>query len=179
MSRTSFTVILILAIILAVIVNMTYLYKHTDLAEKTSNLSSSILDIIKKESFNSSALSKTISGREDSGDSGSSGIKTTNPTSSNSTNSTQNQCITKYNFTSNTIIFYNVNELHSNNMKPIVQSLMQYKFYWKNTTYDSEFNTCFEYSQIVTPEFICIGTNQRLIGEVSKSALEGFASSCH
>lgn len=89
------------------------------------------------------------------------------------------KCLEKYNLTKGEIIFYYADELHSNNMKPIVNELSgQYGFYWMNNSYDSEFNECSGYNEMSIPAFVCVGKNKSIIGEVSKENLEAFAKAC-
>ena len=88
------------------------------------------------------------------------------------------ECLKKYNLNSETIIFYYANELHSNAMKPLVQTLQSnFMFYWTDTLWDDEFNSCFGTSG-VTPTFVCAGTREKLIGEVPKQTLEAFSQEC-
>ncbi|MEM2956347.1 MAG: hypothetical protein QW041_02120 [Candidatus Pacearchaeota archaeon] len=88
-------------------------------------------------------------------------------------------CLNKFNLSRNTIIFYHLDELHSNNMKPIVRELEKnYSFYWNNNLSNNEFNNCFGYSSGSIPTFICAGTKQQIVGEISKSVLESFAIAC-
>ena len=90
----------------------------------------------------------------------------------------ENECLEKYDLSPHTIIFYYTNEPHSNAMKTIVQELQaSYTFYWRSTLWDSYFNSCFGTSG-ATPAFVCAGTNEKIVGEVSKSLLESFAERC-
>jgi hypothetical protein len=63
-------------------------------------------------------------------------------------------------------------------MKAIVNQLTNYTFYIKTSLIDSGFNYCLGYSSLTIPTFICAGTKQSLVGEVSKATLEGFAAVC-
>jgi len=84
----------------------------------------------------------------------------TDETETTSDTSVNNDCLSKYNLTKSTIIFYYQNEPHSNAMIPIVQELeSSYDFYWTNELWNYEFNSCFGLSG-TTPTFVCAGTNQ-------------------
>ncbi len=90
-----------------------------------------------------------------------------------------NTCLADFNLTSDTIIFFYLDEPHSNSMKPIVQELSStYDFFWKEQTWDHYFNNCFDHDLGTVPAFVCAGTNEKLRGEVSKETLAAFADSC-
>jgi hypothetical protein len=169
--------ILVILVLIALMINISMIFmRNYKLPDKTEeNLSSNIFSQLKTEK-QTHLVNNTLPIIEN--------ITVDNSTMvSNKTIAVQTatgiECLDRYNLTKKSIIFYNLNELHSNNMKPIVKDLESiYSFYWKNTTYDSRFNTCFEYSQATTPAFICAGTKRQLIGEVSKTSLESFAASC-
>jgi len=103
----------------------------------------------------------------------------TDETETTADTSVNDNCLSKYNLTKNTIIFYYLDEPHSNVMKPIVQELsLTYNFFWKEQTWDHYFNNCFNHDIGTVPTFVCAGTNQKLRGEVSKETLADFASNC-
>lgn len=92
---------------------------------------------------------------------------------------TTNTCLTNYNIGEHTIIFYHLNEPHSNAMKPIVQELETiYNFYWQNDVWDGDFNSCFGHSTGAIPAFVCAGTKEKIVGQVSKAQLIDFAGNC-
>ena len=91
--------------------------------------------------------------------------------------SVNNNCLNKYNLTKSTIIFY-YQKFYSDAMIPVVQELeSSYDFYWTDELWNYKFNSCFGLSGI-TPTFVCAGTNQKIMGEISKSELENFAKNC-
>jgi foldase protein PrsA len=99
--------------------------------------------------------------------------------------STDSSCYEKYGLTSDTVIFYHANWCpHCQKMMPIVQELEQddYKFYWAESS-DTEatkvVSECF--SDVIEgsiPEFICAGTKEYQMGEMSKEDMQGFADDC-
>jgi hypothetical protein len=119
------------------------------------------------------------SGSSTSSSSDSSQNAQTNPPAQDNIQQTVSQeCLDKYGLDAHTIIFYYSNEPHSNAMKPIVSELESvYSFYWTNSLWDEEFNSCFGTTG-VTPAFVCSGTAENLLGEIPKSMLESFAARC-
>ena len=90
----------------------------------------------------------------------------------------QDDCLGEYELSPRTIIFYYTDEPHSNAMKTIAQELQaEYTFYWTASLWDSKFNSCFGTSG-ATPAFVCAGTKEKIVGQVSKSLLEDFAEGC-
>jgi len=90
----------------------------------------------------------------------------------------QDSCLEKFNLTSDMIIFYHSNDIHSNAMIPIVSDLDGiYKFHDISNLWDYEFNHCFGLSGTV-PSFVCAGSKEKLEGEVSKTVLEDFCKRC-
>jgi len=89
------------------------------------------------------------------------------------------KCLSKFGMSINTIIFYyEGGEAHSENMKSLVDSLNStYRFYYLNQLWNASYNSCFGFSGNV-PAFLCAGGGQRIVGEVSRGALEGFARDC-
>ena len=88
-------------------------------------------------------------------------------------------CLMRFKISQDTVIFYyEEGEAHSMNMKPVVDSLQQrYNFYYMDQLWNASFNECFGFSGNV-PAFLCAGTGQMMIGEVSSSNLEAFARGC-
>jgi len=165
-------IILIAIISLALIINLVYLFDRKG-SENAGNQSYAQNEIASNNSINQNIQVNNAPEADEGAEE--------EESSENLQGTMENVsgCILKYNLIAKTVIFYNANELHSNNMKPIVRELEKnYPFYWKNTTYDSEFNTCLGYYQATTPTFICAGTKQQIVGETSKSALEAFAKAC-
>jgi hypothetical protein len=171
MSRT-ILILLIAIVAVALIVNIAFILENN--APSTNASSTNAIGQTLNSEQQMSISHSSAEGSEDSSDS---------ETSSNPASQAQtvqiDACLVDYNLSRNTVIFYNMDELHSNNMKPVVRALSGYNFYWKNTTYDSKFNSCWGYYQATTPTFICAGTKAMLVGEVSKSALEAFAKLCY
>jgi len=98
----------------------------------------------------------------------------------------KNECIQKYGLTDKTVIFYHASWCpHCKNMVPIIEDLEEegYSFIWVEVD-DKEsmaiIDDCF--SDVVgqgVPEFICAGSKEVKMGEISKSALKKFAESCN
>jgi uncharacterized protein YxeA len=158
--------ILILLILVFLAVNFFIFKPEKNVSENTefniSNQSSKISETIAQENLVFNESQKEII-QNKTGSQTKTGIK----------------CLDDYNLTKNTIIFYYQNELHSNNMKPIVQQLQPaYKFFLKDSLFDNAFNSCFGYEPGVTPTFVCASTNAQITGEKSKTELENFAKSC-
>jgi hypothetical protein len=96
----------------------------------------------------------------------------------NQTLLTQPDCLSIYNLTPHTVIFYYQNEPHSNAMLPLVQKLQaNYSFYLTQEIWNKKFNSCFGLTG-TTPTFVCAGTLEKLTGEQSKEALKAFVEHC-
>lgn len=100
-------------------------------------------------------------------------------------NKTDNTCYTNYGLKYNTIIFYHASWCpHCTNMKPIIKELESegYNFYWveSDTNTGTEvIESCFKDTiQGGVPQFICTGTKQSVLGEMSKDKLKSFADKC-
>jgi parvulin-like peptidyl-prolyl isomerase len=96
----------------------------------------------------------------------------------------ENTCIDNYGITGDTIIFYHADWCpHCTKMMPIVEDLEDegYNFLWAETSSreSSVIVECFsDVIQGGIPEFICAGTNEYRLGEMSKSQLRNFADKC-
>ncbi len=95
---------------------------------------------------------------------------------------TQNEidkCLLTYSLDkSNVIFYYQDGEVHSMNMKPIVDSLKDnYSFYYVDELWNFSFNSCFGLSGAV-PTFVCAGSREKIVGEVSEEELINFVSKC-
>lgn len=109
---------------------------------------------------------------------GSSSDSSSSSSSKVSSSSSASDCLYRYGLEQSSIIFYYTDDAHSNNMKPIVDDLVQeYDFFWKADLWDKEFNDCFGFVGTV-PSFLCAGSKEMLIGEVSRSRLVDFAQDC-
>lgn len=98
----------------------------------------------------------------------------------------KNECIQKYGVSDNTVIFYHADWCpHCNNMKPIVQELENqgFSFVWVETEDNQAMNMIKEcFSDVIgkgVPEFICAGSKEVKMGEMSKSKLKEFAENCN
>jgi len=179
--------LLIILVLIALIININFIFnpaqtsdnksKNLEYAENNTN-NSGIFSYLLREL----GLKKTDSSREKAGNNGSAGSTENSSASDNLTSNAstiEDRCFASYNLTAKTIIFYYQDELHSNNMKPIVMELESaYKFYWTSDVWNEGFNSCFGHSTGAVPTFVCAGTKQKIIGEISKSQLEAFALSC-
>jgi hypothetical protein len=98
----------------------------------------------------------------------------------NNTNTTSTDCLTKYNLTNETLIFYySQSDMYSEDMQLIVSELSEnYTFYKTGQLWDDEFNACFSIEAGHTPTFVCAGTQERIVGEVSRDELKAFADKC-
>jgi parvulin-like peptidyl-prolyl isomerase len=112
-------------------------------------------------------------------------LKTTEQTGNLTATSTGDQCYSNYKLSSDTVIFYHAEWCpHCQNMMPIVQELESegYKFHWVETTSGKGMDVvdaCFkDLIQGGVPEFICAGTQEVKMGEMSKAALKTFADNC-
>jgi len=94
-------------------------------------------------------------------------------------------CYGGYGLSKETVIFYHADWCpHCQNMMPIVKELEAdgYKFHWAETTSGKgveAVTACFK--DVVkggVPEFICAGTKEIQLGEMSKEGLKSFADKC-
>jgi len=93
-------------------------------------------------------------------------------------------CIGSNGISEDTIIFYHADWCpHCNNMVSVIRDLEKegYKFFWAETS-EEEGNIVREcFSNVLTggiPEFICAGTSNYKLGEMSKAVLRDFAENC-
>jgi len=97
-----------------------------------------------------------------------------------------NTCIDNYDeIADDTVIFYHASWCpHCRNMGPIVEDLEDegYKFLWAETSSGENTHIVAEcFSDVIqggVPEFICAGTSDYELGEMSKSQLRNFAEKC-
>ncbi len=83
-----------------------------------------------------------------------------------------------FNLSEDAIIFYHSSDIHSYNMKPIVEKLEKdYPVFWQSDLWDEDFNNCFGFSGNV-PAFVCSSSSKMITGEISFEELENFASNC-
>ncbi|MFC1697126.1 hypothetical protein ACFL1H_02240 [Nanoarchaeota archaeon] len=86
----------------------------------------------------------------------------------------------KFDLKDNTIIFYHADDLHSENMKPIVNNLEKegIEFLWRDPIFQDELNEFFNLRGAV-PEFVCINNvNNPIRGETTEQNLRDYAESC-
>lgn len=132
----------------------------------------------KSGSSTSSSGTSTSSNSNGNSNSNSGGDGGSSPAAGNNSKKPSADCLAKYGLDSHTIIFYYSDEPHSNAMKPIVRQLeADYGFYWTAALWDADFNSCFGTTG-ATPEFVCSGTGEILLGEAPMSMLESFAARC-
>lgn len=132
-------------------------------------------------SFARSRKSSSSSSSESS-DSGSSSFQSgqdSQPSSGQNPQPQADSCLQRFSLSSNTVIFYyKENELHSMNMKIIVNQMNStYTFYYMDQIWNASFNECFNLSGNI-PSFVCSGSRQKVAGEISKTSLENFTKSC-
>jgi len=94
-------------------------------------------------------------------------------------------CIGNYDLDSDAVIFYHASWCpHCKNMVPIVNELKEegYNFHWAESESGEGVDVVVECFQDVlqggVPQFICAGTKDYKMGEMSKSALKAFADEC-
>jgi parvulin-like peptidyl-prolyl isomerase/glutaredoxin len=95
------------------------------------------------------------------------------------------ECIKKYSLKGDAIVFYHADWCpHCTKMKSIVEELENegFEFYWAEVD-DKEaaavIGNCFkDVVEKGVPEFICAGTKEMKMGEISKTALKSFAEKC-
>jgi len=103
----------------------------------------------------------------------------TAPISYNENMTQAQKCPDNYGLAANSILLYYTDEPHSKAMLPIVAELegSGYFFYKTNDLWNQKAGRCFDLVGS-TPTFVCAGSKQKLVGEVSKETLQEFARNC-
>lgn len=97
----------------------------------------------------------------------------------------ETECAAQHNITPDTVIFYHASWCpHCTKMIPIVEELQEdgYNFYWAETSTGKgtePITKCFsDVLQGGVPQFICAGTKEFRMGEMTKKELKEFAENC-